>query len=247
MSNPDLTVPAMRASRLGPLAAAVLTLALGGCGANHVVSNDWKAPPDYRERHPIVLSDKSRTLDLFVGANSSRLDPRQSEDLTAFVREFQERGKGAMTAFVPVGSATPAADAHGVSVVRAALAARRVPVAVRSYAVADPTLAAPIRLSFAELTASVPHRCGQWPGDLSGSGSMEGVENNQYWNFGCAYQQNIAAMVADPVDLVRPQVETRIDVIKRSNEITKLRQGMDPATKYDTQNKAAIGKVGGGD
>ena len=249
MSHLDLVTsrmsPASRRSRrrLG-LAGAAMSLALAGCGTNHIVSNDWKAPSDYRNRHPIVLADKSRTLDLFVGTNSGRLDPRQSEDLQSFVREFHERGKGAMLAFVPVGSLTPGADAHGMAVVRAALGAHRVPVAIRSYAVDDPSLAAPIRLSFAELTASVPHRCGQWPSDLSGPNSLEGIENEQYWNFGCAYQQNIAAQVADPVDLVRPQAESRIDVVKRSNEITKLRQGQDPATSYNFKNKATIGTVG---
>ena len=102
-------------------------------------------------------------------------------------------------------------------------------------------------MSFAELAARVPHSCGRWPKDLVGLEHERGIENEQYWNFGCAYQQNIAAQIADPIDLVRPHVEDRIDVVKRSNEITKLRQGQDPATTYDnSKNKATIGNIGGG-
>jgi pilus assembly protein CpaD len=164
----------------------------------------------------------------------------------AFVQEFRDRGKGPLTAYVPVGSLSPGADAFGMETIRAALGGPhgRVPIAVRTYAVEDPSLAAPIRLSFAELAAMVPHSCGSWPKDLSGSNSREGIENEQYWNLGCAYQQNIAAQVADPLDLVRPELEDRIDVIKRSNEITKLRQGQDPATSYDDKNKATIKSLG---
>ncbi|SEC80733.1 pilus assembly protein CpaD [Rhizobiales bacterium GAS188] len=230
----------------GLLAGVALSLALGGCGVDRMVPNAGRDPSDYRARHPIVMTDKSHTLDIFVGANAGPLDLRQREDLRAFVQEFRERGKGVVTAFVPIGSTDPGGDARGIETIRAALGRGRVPLSIQTYAVEDPALAAPIRLSFAELTAKVPHSCGRWPKDLSGSTTREGIENEQYWNFGCAYQQNIAAQVADPIDLVRPHVEDRIDVIKRTTEIGKLRQGQDPATSYDTKNKASISNLGSG-
>jgi pilus assembly protein CpaD len=235
--------------RLALLAAVALSVGLSGCGVDRIVSNAAREPSDYRERHPIVLTDKNHTLDIFVGANAGALDPRQREDLHAFVQEFRQRGEGTMTAFVPIGSTHPGADARGIEAIRAALGGARgyVPLSVQSYAVEDPSLAAPIRLSFVELSAKVPHACGQWPKDLSGSNTREGIENEQYWNLGCAYQHNLATLVADPIDLVRPRVEGRMDVVKRSNEIEKLRKGEDPATNYDEKNKATIsGGTGGG-
>ncbi len=232
----------------GVLAGVALSVLLGACGADRIVTNAGRDPSDYRDRHPIVITDKNRTLDIFVGANSGPLDTRQRQDLRAFVQEFRQHGKGVMVAYVPVGSSDPIGDARGIETIRAALAGpAHIPLSVQPYMVADPLLAAPIRLSFAELAARVPHSCGLWPKDLSGSGTREGIENEQYWNFGCAYQQNIAAQTADPIDLVRPHVEERIDVVKRSNEITKLRQGQDPATVYDnSKNKATISTIGGG-
>jgi pilus assembly protein CpaD len=224
--------------------ALALSALLGGCGTDRIVSNAARDPSDIRDRHPIVLADRSHTLDIFVGTNSGTLDPRQQEDLRAFVKEFREHGKGAMTAFVPVGSINPVGDARGIEMIRTALSGPKnyVPLSVQTYAVEDPSLAAPIRLSFAELSAKVPHPCGQWPKDLSGSNTREGIENEQYWNFGCASQQNLATLVADPIDLVRPQTEGRIDIVKRSIEIDKLRKGTDPATTYDdSKNKATIG------
>lgn len=231
------------------LAGVALSVVLSACGADRIVTNAGRDPSDYRDRHPIVITDKNRTLDIFVGANSGPLDPRQRDDLRAFVKEFHQHGKGTMMAYVPVGSTDPIGDARGIEAIRAALGGPRgyVPLSVQPYMVEDPLLAAPIRLSFAELAARVPHSCGRWPKDLSGSNTREGIENEQYWNFGCAYQQNIAAQIADPIDLVRPQAQGRIDVVKRSNEIVKLREGQDPATVYDnSKNKATISNVGGG-
>jgi len=226
------------------LAAVALTSTLCACGVDRT-SNVWRDPSDYRDRHPIVLADKSRTLDIFVGTNAGVLDPRQRDDLRAFVLDFHRYGKGVMTAFVPVGSLNPASDTRGLETIRAALGPKNyVPLTVQTYPVVDPSLASPIRLSFVELEAKVPHPCGQWPKDLTGANTREAIENEQYWNFGCASQQNFAAQVADPIDIVRPQVEDKIDVVKRSNEIDKLRKGQDPATKYDTQNKAQISATG---
>ena len=235
--------PCRRRSSGSLIACLALATALAGCGTDRIVSNGGRPPSDYRDRHPIVLADQAHTLDIFVGTNAGSLDPRQRRDLQAFVREFREKGKGAMVAFVPVGSPNPAGDARGLEVIRAALRGY-VPLSIQTYAVEDPSLAAPIRLSFAELVAKVPHPCGQWPKDLSGSNTREGIENEQYWNFGCAEQHNLATLVADPIDLVRPETEDRIDVVKRSEAIEKLRKGTDPATSYDEKNKATISTLG---
>jgi len=76
-------------------------------GLFEAVTNAGRDPPDYRDRHPIVITDKNRTLDIFVGANAGPLDPRQRQDLRAFVQEFRQHGKGVMMAYVPVGSTDP--------------------------------------------------------------------------------------------------------------------------------------------
>jgi pilus assembly protein CpaD len=115
---------------------------------------------------------------------------------------------------------------------------------VGSYEAHDPTMAAPIRLSFAGLKAEVPHECGQWPHDLGSSQFRNGLENRSYWNFGCAYQSNLAAQVADPVDLVRARAEGRIDTGKRMYGIDQIRKGKDPSTEYRQQATTINQSVG---
>jgi pilus assembly protein CpaD len=74
--------------------------------------------------------------------------------------------------------------------------------------------AATIRLVFGDLKAKVATPCGQWDEDI-----VETSENRNYYNFGCAAQQNLAAMIENPNDLLRPRGVTAIDPQRRSTVI----------------------------
>ena len=67
---------------------------------------------------------------------------------------------------------------------------------------------ATIRLNYPKISA-VAGPCGLWPEDLGPSIKNKSYfENKPYYNFGCAYQRNMAAMVDNPSDLVQPRSET---------------------------------------
>ena len=215
------------------LATPLIAAALAACQADRVVTGST-TPLDYRHRHPIVLADGARTLDVFVVGHAG-LDARQYEDLKAFTAEYRRKGKGAILAQVPAGTGNDAAARHTMARIRDVLGEAGVPasyVAVTSYPVADPFVAAPIRLSFNHLTARVNSTCGTWPRDLGVSDLGHGVTNESYWNLGCAMQSNVAAQVADPVDLVRGRPEGRPDSIRRGKVIEAVREGKDPSTEY---------------
>ena len=57
---------------------------------------------------------------------------------------------------------------------------------------------APIKVSFTTLVAKGP-KCGRWTDNLGNSD-----RNTNYGNFGCTQQNNLAAMIANPRDLVSP-------------------------------------------
>ena len=46
-------------------------------------------------------------------------------------------------------------------------------------------------------------KCGRWPEDI-----LETSENKHYANFGCSYQNNLAAQIANPADLLGPRKQT---------------------------------------
>jgi pilus assembly protein CpaD len=77
---------------------------------------------------------------------------------------------------------------------------------------------APIRVSYVAMRAQTT-RCGRWPDDL-----MKDSENKHYANFGCSYQNNLAAQIANPADLLGPRKQTEIDAENRSRVIDVYRQ-----------------------
>ncbi len=86
-------------------------------------------------------------------------------------------------------------------------------IAMASYQ-ADPTeVSAPIRVSYAKLRAHTD-KCGRWPEDIADT-----TENKHYANFGCAYQNNLAAQMANPADLLGPRKQSSVDAANRSRVI----------------------------
>ncbi|HEX8167090.1 MAG TPA: CpaD family pilus assembly protein [Beijerinckiaceae bacterium] len=224
-----------------PLAILLAGLPLSACGAGPATTGS-AYPTDYRQRHPIMLAEGARTLDVFINA-AHGLDPRQREDVLAFAVEYRRYGQGPLNAQVPGGSGAEIGAHRTLEAVREALEAGGVPgghLAVSTYLVADPRAASAIRLSFRRLKASVAGRCGLWPHDLGVSDFRSDFNNAPYWNHGCALQSNVAAQISDPVDLVRGRQEGRIDTLRRSKDIDNLRQGKDPSTQYRSDEKGKI-------
>ena len=238
----------MTLRRVGGLAAVLaVALALGACAKRADVTGSL-APVDVRERHPIVLRDAPRSLDVFIGRAGGKLDARQAEDVADFGRDYARSGRGGLVAEVPTGTGRELATHDALNAIRANLGRAGVSggaLSVRTYPVNDPGLASPIRLTFASLQAGLPHSCGQWIDDAGTSSLAKSASNESQWNFGCASQATLAAQVADPIDLVRARSEGRPDFGKRMSAITKLRDGKDPSTQYRQETPQINSTVGG--
>jgi pilus assembly protein CpaD len=50
---------------------------------------------------------------------------------------------------------------------------------------------------------------------------LKDADNKHYADFGCSYQNNLAAQVANPADLLGPRKQTPVDAEERSNVIDK--------------------------
>ena len=81
--------------------------------------------------------------------------------------------------------------------------------------------------------------------DLGSSIKNEGYyDNKQYYNFGCAYQRNMAAMVDNPSDLEQPRAETPAYGPRRDEAFEKYRKGTPTATTYPDAEKAKLSDTG---
>jgi pilus assembly protein CpaD len=231
-----------RKRRAAAAAVTIAGLALSACTADRAVTGSTY-PTDYRVRHPIILTDAPRTLDVIVNL-SGVLDPRQHDDIRAFALEFRRYGRGPLLVEMPTGGKPAAMHAarRTLEAVRASIRAEDLPggaIATRSYSVADPIAASAIRLSFNRVQAKVTDQCGLWPQDLGVGDPGFNFRNEPYWNLGCASQSTLAAQVADPVDLVRGRTEGRIDTLRRSKDIENLRQAKDPSTDWKQDGKTS--------
>lgn len=225
---------------------ALLGLAapLAGCGVDRAVTGSVVAE-DYRENHPIVLATQPETLDVFTVQAGSGLTAPTIGRVHDFAAKHVKNGQSQISVLLPRGGAYDGQSQHALDGIRKELLAggARGNIAVGSYPVADPALAAPVRLSFDTLKAKVGSTCGQWPADLASGSSVEGWSNRPYWNFGCATQTAMAAQVDDPRDLASPRAETPPDTNMRTRGIMAVRLGKDPGTEWRTKN-SEIGKVG---
>jgi len=117
-------------------------------------------------------------------------------------------------------------------------------VMVRQYRPEDPRHLAAIRLSYPRI-AAVAGPCGLWPEDLGPSIKNKGYfENKSYYNFGCSYQRNMAAMVDNPSDLVQPRSETPAYTPRRNIAFDKYRKGTATTTTYPEADKAKLSDTG---
>jgi pilus assembly protein CpaD len=115
---------------------------------------------------------------------------------------------------------------------------------LRHYHPDDPGTLATIRLSYPKISA-VAGPCGLWPEDLGPSAlNNDYSENKPYYNFGCATQRNLAAMIDNPSDLVQPRPETPAYTMRRSAAFEKYRKGNTTTTVYPESDKAKLSDTG---
>lgn len=226
------------------LALAGLAVALAGC--NHRPDVTASIPSDYRHRHPIVVKEGPRTLEILVGAGRGGLQAAQRADVLAFAHAWKREATGGVVIEVPAGTQNERAAAETLHEARAILAAAGVPprgVDVRPYRPADPKSLATLRISYPRMTAEAGP-CGIWPEDIGPSIDPSYVQNRPYWNHGCANQRNLAAMVTDPSDLVQPRSETPPYAGRRSVVLEKYRKGEPTATTTKNENQGKISDIG---
>ena len=232
-------------SLLRALAVAGLTTALADC-YSHNAAAQVPYPNDYRERHPITLKERERTVDIFLGRNRGELTPSQRADVLAFAQIWQREASSGIIVDVPQGRTIARAAAESMRQLHSIFAASGVPrnaVFVLGYKLQTGSLAS-IKLSYSKLTAEAGP-CGTWPHDLGVSLDKPYMENKPYWNFGCAHQRNLAAMVDNPADLVQLRGEAPAYAARRSVTLDKYRKGESPSavyTGYETSKTSAASK-----
>ena len=228
-----------RGEFLAKACAAALLLAITGC-AKHSPDHFTvgAVEGDYKTRHPIVLQEQEQTLDIPLASTAADLPLASKSAVRGFSMSFLRSAAGTMTIMLPSGSPNERA-ARSVrnnivgEMTRAGIPSNR--IATVTYYAHEHGAAAPIRLSYGAINASVTG-CGKWKADLS-----DNSENRNYHNFGCASQNNLAAIISNPADLIGPRGTTGIDAARRAKVIDDYRKGEETNTRDESYT--TIGSV----
>ena len=174
--------------------AACATLLLGGCQLDEAVLDDNYKPITVQERYPIKV--EKVPVKMGVAPSLTGLGPDQVNGVINFATDAKINGASAVSVKWPSGSARSRAVAHEIAGI---LVDQGIPADMIRSSSYPGGAGTPIQMSFLRKVA-VTKECGDWSENLA-----EDPGNRSTPNFGCAYQNNIAAMVANPEDFERPR------------------------------------------
>ncbi|MCB1483312.1 MAG: CpaD family pilus assembly protein [Hyphomicrobiaceae bacterium] len=206
---------------------AILLLALaslvGGCKHNDGTQVASWALVDPNERHPIMVSQQPATLAVHVPRGAGGLSPSQRAEVIEFANRFRasDAGNSRLVIAAPGGSSNEVAAMNAVQDVRDLLmdgGFSENSIAVEAYH--GQGHEPPIRISYMRYVAEGPV-CGQdWSENLA-----RNPNNFNYPDFGCSNQRNLAAMVANPADLLGPRTEGPRNAERRDDVFGKYVKG----------------------
>ncbi|MDX2204353.1 MAG: CpaD family pilus assembly protein [Hyphomicrobiaceae bacterium] len=238
MDDARTSPPASVARGLACALALLAAAALGGCKTLDEPGAHYAGHTliDPKEVHPILVSQEPTTMNLTIAPGAHGLTSGQAAQVDGFLRHFRAADAGNSKLVIAVPSGGP----NTVSVMRAVGQLNGLAkeagfadnaLEVRPYPAGRTN--APIRFSYMRYVAQGP-RCGEWPTNLA-----QDYRNLNYHNFGCAQQRNLAAMVANPADLVTPRGMDPADAERRALVFDKYRQGKSPASDKGVDDSAS--------
>ena len=235
-----VTHPGRNVVRIGT--ALVMCAVLAGCNAHREKSVKGWLVADPTQRHPIHVGSAPVALELPVPSQSHGLTQRQKYEVRAVLRQYREKNEGPLTVEAPSGGSNEVAVMHALGDIRREFnrsGIDRREVQFGAYTGVG-TAAAPIKIAYSSYTAHGPE-CGDWSDNLA-----RDPKNLPYRNFGCAAQRNLAAMIANPRDLVEPRGMTPRDSGRRDVIIEKYVRGDTTVAKKAQDEKSKVSEVSGG-
>jgi pilus assembly protein CpaD len=195
-------------------AAAILSIMVAGSCS--VANTGTTISEDGAANHPITVEPSYRDLKVQFTGGDEGMNAEDTIKFDAFVTDYRTHGNGSLGISVANGPAAHAAITYFAE--RAASSGiSRDKILVSTHDVANGDNR--VDVSYISYKASADS-CSDWSEDLSFT-----MENQTSKNFGCAVQHNIAAMVADPRDLLGPREASSPDTARRQTVIDLYEQG----------------------
>lgn len=173
------------------------------------------------DRHRIEVTQTSERIEIPVTAGDVSLSSEARANLRTLAGNYLRYGHGALVLSAPSGGENSDSASLLAHETRLALVDAGVSYAAVAGSTYDGAGAeAPLVVSFARYEARAPECAPLWEQDLAHQ------SNNQPWaSFGCATNANLAALVEDPADLLRPRDADPRDSGRRDTVMEAYRAG----------------------
>jgi pilus assembly protein CpaD len=226
--------------RVSPLFVLALTGIAATACTSPPLTNDGRQLYDVEKQFPIVVEPQVVTLAVQTDGDLPSLARGEDERISAFAQRWKARGQGLLNVATADGSANGAVVGQ-LKKILAASGVDKKSMQFTSYPPANGDANPPITLSFVAYAATAADCGGDWSKNLSFE-----PRNLPWPEFGCSTQHNMAAIVADPRDLVEPRTSDPADAQRRSVVITeKYQNGLRTHTEAasDGQDSGQTSKV----
>lgn len=223
--------------------AAIGTLILiAGCSSNGAPSH---VPTEYfsgtaLDRHEIGITQHTEYLEVQLDPRDTQLRLGELSKVQAFLNTYTDVGSGPLVVSMPQRAENPQLAVGAVSEIRQIAWEAGVSYEDMLGAAYDASTRAqtPIVMAFKTYKAVAPECKSLAEIDIS-----NGVSNNDLPTLGCSVRTNMAAMIAEPADLLGNRDMTEGDRVRRGNQLTLWQQGQATAATRDDGESAVVSSV----
>ena len=218
-------------------AGALTLLSLAAC---HSAFNGAKDAWSEQSEHPITVTTRVISGQIHIANGSADLSDEDQDKVAELAADYRARGFGKLSIAAPDGASgnraalqvaaemTDVALHEGVDVSK---------VEISSYHPTAETAAAPIVISYSVYEAT-PSACGDWSKNYAFA-----PLNHPTPDHGCATQNNLAAMIENPRDLVVARDQQAPDEGRRAFVLDQYRKGAITSSQKDDQAQGAVSEV----
>jgi len=205
--------------------------ALAACGTTGTDKTELALSPT--QQFPLKATTAPTGIQLQPHAKG--LSAAQMDGLRGLVSDWRQAGDGMIVVEIPACACDDAAQA-GYDAYDA-LQAMGVPERSIRLLGYETNPGGPIRVSYQRVRANI-EKCNESWGDLTKTGS-----NRPYANFGCVTNSNIAAMIDNPADILRPRTSDPASSQRRDVVIERYRAGQATSSEKEADSDVSISGV----
>ncbi len=209
---------------------AVLAATVAGCEGMNGGVDDVYEPSLHYQRFPIQVSKGK--VQMKVPARSARLSAAHEDAVARFAQSANSHQASQVSVARPSGQTSADAVAGRITQVLNAQGVPSANIRHTTYSGHGPVI-----MSYSRYMAHTAE-CGDWSEDFGTS-----TNNGPYSDMGCTTQSNIAAMVANPKDLVQPRTMDAPSATRRAEVLNKYGKGQNTATQVDAQQQISISEA----